>query len=302
MGAPLNVLVLANPIAGAGAGRTRAEALAGLLRARGHEVECFLSDGPDAIAERLALPDALAGVELLVAVGGDGTLSDLVNSLPVAAAVPLAQLAVGTANMLARELGLPRTPEGVADLVERGRVRRIDLGRAGERRFVMNASVGYDAMVVEAIARGRRGTLSFRAYARPMLDVLTRYREPELQVRVEDDAAIPAGIAIVSNLRNYGGLFTVAHAAAPDDGLLDVVAGPARKRDLVGYLAAGLGSGMTRSDSVLFRQARRVRIDSAEPVPVQLDGDLRGTTPVEIEVEPGAIAILAPAPARPRPA
>jgi YegS/Rv2252/BmrU family lipid kinase len=230
-----------------------------------------------------------------VIVGGDGTLNEAVNGLPDPGAVPLVHLAVGTANMLARDLRLPRRPRAVAALVERGDPRRIDLGRANGRGFLMNASCGFDAMVTETIRARRSGALGFHAYPLPILRTLRRYREPRLEVRLDGGEPVAAALVIVSNLRNYGGLFVAADRARCDSGHLDVVlCRRARRRDLVRYLAAALLRRVSRLEGVAYRSASRITIDAQEPVAVQIDGDHAGTTPLEIEVEPAAVPIVAP--------
>lgn len=298
MGAALKVLVVANPIAGgAGRGRDLGERLAAALRARGHAVELFLTDAPDAARRRLTARDA--GPETfdrIAVVGGDGTLAEVVDALPDPGQVPLALLATGTANMLARELDLPVTPEAVVERIERGEVRRLDLARAGGRRMVMNASAGFDALVVQTIALRRTGHLGFRGYALPILRALGRYHPPRLAVVVEGGPGgfetLPAALCIVSNIRNYGGLFSVTDRARPDDGLLDVVACErARVPDLLRYVVAARRERVSQLRDVAYRTATRVRI-TGEPAPVQIDGDWRGTVPLEIEIEPAALAVL----------
>ena len=274
-----------NPIAGAGTGRALAADLRARLEARGHRVE---------VVERAG---ALGAPDRIVVVGGDGTLNDVVNALPDPGAIPVAQLALGTANMLARELHLPRTPEGVAALVEADVVRRIDVGTANGRRFLMNASCGFDARVVEAIARRRRGSLGFRGYARPILEALRGYREPRLAVRIDGGPPHAAALAIVTNVRTYGGLFTLAQGARCDSGrLVACLFERARVRDLARIAAAGLTGRVGRLRGVGFYEARALRIEAPEPVPVQVDGDWRGATPLEITVQPRVLPLLVPGP------
>lgn len=294
----MKILIVANPIAGGGRGRAAAERLAARLRARGHALELFFTDAPDAARRRLACAADVAGLDRIVAVGGDGTLADVVNALPEPGRVPLALLATGTANMLARELGLPREPEALAELVERGSVRHLDLARSAGRRMLMNASAGFDALVVQTLALRRTGALGFRGYALPILRALGRYHPPRLAVVVDGGPGgcetLPAELAIVCNLRNYGGLFCVAESARADDGLLDVVAFPrARIPDLPRFVLAARRGRVSRLPGVACRTATRVRV-TGEPVPVQIDGDWRGSVPLELEVEPGALPVLAP--------
>jgi diacylglycerol kinase family enzyme len=294
----LRIGVLANPVAGKGRGGAAAGQLTALLEARGHRVERRLTAGPGD-ARRLAAALASPGEPLdrIVVVGGDGTLNEVVNGLADPARVPVLQLGVGTANMLARDLGWPRRPEGLADVIEHGEVRRMDLGRVGGDRFLMNVSCGFDAMVVRHIREHRRGTLGFRGYVRPVLATLRHYREPRLAVRVEGAPPREVALVLASNLRNYGGLFCMTEAARFDSGQLDVALfGRARLGDLVRYGVAGLLRRASRTRGIDIVGARGLSIASLEPapVPVQVDGDHWGTTPVEIGLDPAALSVVVP--------
>ncbi len=294
----MKVLLVVNPIAGGGRGRAAGLDLERRLEREGCDVTPFQTDSPQAVARRLSSPDAVGGFDRIVAVGGDGTLNDVVNALPDPGRVPLAQLGMGTANMLARELGIPRTPEAVAHVVTDGAVRWIDLGVANGRRFFGNASCGFDARLVHRIAAGRKGSLGFLSYVAPGLACLPGYREPHLAVQMPEGQPLRAGMVIVSNLRNYGGLFSVSPQAGCDTGNLVVCAFErARVPDLLRALVAGALGRLNRSEGVVLRSASRARVESLdEPVPVQVDGDARGETPLEVSVLPGALPILAPRP------
>lgn len=262
-------------------------------------VELFETDGPDAVQRRLGAADArLDAVQRIVAVGGDGTLNDILNALPDPRRIPIAQLGLGTANCLARELGLPRNPTGLAALVVGGALRRIDLATANGRRFFGNASCGFDARIVHRIAATRRGTLGMKAYVRPALESLRGYREPQLAVQLEDGEVVRGGLVIASNLRNYGGIFSLSETAACDSGTLElVIFERARIWDLVRLPLAGALGRLQNARGVVYRRTRRATIvsEGAEPVPVQVDGDARGATPLDLSLEPRAVPIVVPA-------
>ena len=99
----------------------------------------------------------------------------------------------------------------------------------------------------------------------------------------------------MSNIRNYGGLFSITDRARCDSGHLDVCVFPrAGVRDLLRYARAARAARVSRLDGVEYRTGRRVRIASPEPVPVQVDGDHWGETPVDIDLEPSVVPILVP--------
>jgi len=291
----MKVLVVVNPIAGGGAAARGAERLVRRLGDRGHAVECFSTRSPEEAGERVRKRESEGDLDRIVVAGGDGTVNDVLNGLEDPSRIPLAHLAYGTANMLARELGIPRDPEALAALVERGTCRRLDLGRAGSRRFLLVASSGFDAMVTRAISRTRRGTLGYPGYARPILRALRHYRAPRLRVYVDGAEPLPGALAVVSNIRNYGGIFSIADRARPDSGVLDIcVFSGGRVGDLLRYACAAGARRVSRLPDVAYRTGRRIVIEAQEPTAVQIDGDYRGTTPLSIEVDASVVPILTP--------
>jgi diacylglycerol kinase (ATP) len=293
----VKILVVVNPIAGGGAAARGAERVARLLEGRGHSVECFSARDPREAGERVRQRESEGDLDRIVVAGGDGTVNDVLNGLEDPSRVPLAHLAHGTANMLARELRIPRDPGALAALVERGACRRLDLGRAGSRRFLLVASSGFDAMVTRALSRDRRGTLGYPGYARPILQALRHYRAPQLRVSIDGAEPLSGALAIVSNIRNYGGIFSVADRARPDSGVLDVcVFSGERVVDLLRYVFAAGARRVSRLPDVTYRTGRRIAIEAREPTAVQIDGDYRGTTPLAIQVDPSVVPILTPFP------
>ena len=290
----MRVALVVNPVSGRGRSRLLASRVADLLRAGGHPVEIYRSGGPGEIRKRAReLSDA---TERILVVGGDGTLNELLNGLADPTRVPIAQLPNGTANILAHELSLPREPAGVARMLIEGPVRFLDMGLAGQRRFLMVASAGFDAMVTRSIALRRTATLGYLGYVAPILRTLRDYVPPRIEVRVDDGPAVEGQLVLVGNTRNYGGLFTMADLARCDSGRLDVcVLRNASLGGLVRAAVSGLTGGLSRRDDVVYVTGRRIRIESDPPVPVQIDGDHAGTTPLEIEIRPAHVPIVLPA-------
>src|SRR5688572_7935020 len=130
---PRRFLLIANPISGGGAGRVRAPLLAAALQARGCAADVHLTAAP---GDACARARAAAGepFDALVALGGDGTVNEVLNGMTDPTR-PLGVLPIGTANVLACELGLPRKVDAAADVLAAGRCRELAIGRCGERRF-----------------------------------------------------------------------------------------------------------------------------------------------------------------------
>jgi diacylglycerol kinase (ATP) len=291
----VNILVIGNPVAGTGKARRRTERLVRLLEGRGHAVEWRLTQRRGE-ARRLA-GDLEGKVDRIVVAGGDGTVNEVVNGLADPTATPLTHMAMGTANLLASELGVPRDPEALVHVVERGATRHMDLARLDGHRFLLVASSGFDAMVTEQIHRSGRKPNRYAGYFGPLVRTLAAYRPPRLEVRVEGGEPLPGALVVVSSIRNYGGLFSITDRARCDSGHLDVCVFPrARFGDLVRYARAARSARVSRLEEVAYRTGRRVRITSPEPVPVQVDGDHWGETPVDIDLEPSRVPILVPPP------
>jgi YegS/Rv2252/BmrU family lipid kinase len=289
----MKLLLVANPISGRGDVAQRTEHLMHLLEERGHVVECVMA--PRAEEAHARVRELEGKVDGIVVAGGDGTLNGVVNALADPSRTPLALLALGTANLVARELDLPWDIAALADLIASGSIRRLDLGRIEGRRFLTVVSSGFDAMVTRAVRRSRTGALGYSGYLLPILKTLFRYRPPHLEVKVDGSEPLTGALVLVCNTRSYGGLFRVADHARCDSGHLDVcVFRRARVRDLVRYAWAARRGRISRLAGVEYRTGRQIRIDSPEPVAVQVDGDYWGTTPVEIELQPGVVPILVP--------
>ena len=286
-------LVVANPIAGQGRARKAAEALATGLRGLGVENEVHFTSGRgDATARARELrPDA----DLVVSVGGDGTLGELLAGLGDRD-VPVAVLAAGTANVLALDLALSRDVAGVLATIAGGKTARIDTARVnGERLSFLVTSVGLDAMVVKEVEARRHGPITKRTYVGAAWRSLRRYRPPRLAVEV-DGRALEGSFAevIVSNVVNYAGFPVLSKDRRLDDGLYEVYL--FRKGSRASLFAAGLRAitrGLPGGSCTLVR-ARKVRIASETPVPCQVDGDAFGETPVEIAVHPVQSRLVVP--------
>ena len=289
----MKVLIICNPISGGGRAARLAGKLRELLEGSGHGVDLFLTSAAGEARHRAS--QAGSDIDRIVAVGGDGTLNEVLNGLEDPSRIPLTQLATGTANLLAHDLNLPYHAEGVHHLLEHGSIRRLDLGLVGERRFLMVVSSGFDAMVTLEAQGNRSGTMNYARWLPSIIKVLRDYKPPYFTVNVDDREPIEGQLVIVSNVRNYGGLFTVTDRAVCDSGYLDVcVLTRAALPGLVKALVGGLTGGLSRSDGVVYVQGTRIGVTSNLPVPVELDGDPFGTTPFDITLKPRQVPIVVP--------
>lgn len=295
----MNMVVVCNPVSGRGRAIELAREFEALAKLRGHRVSFVATKS----AEEMAGIGGLISeeVDVVVCAGGDGTLNALVNGMDDPGQVPIAQLATGTANLLARELGLPSEAGAVLSMIEAGRTVEFDVMVINEStRALLVVSVGFDAMVIEAIHRNRKGVLGFRGYARPILSVMRGYMPPRLRVWIEDGEEVwEGGLVVVGNVRRYAAFFSITDQARFDSGMLDVCIFPdASRMGLIGLLPAARRGTLSESGRVKCRNAKRVRIESAcedgSEVAVEVDGEYFGRTPIEIGVLAGAARVVAP--------
>ncbi len=297
----MNILIIGNPISGSGKAVARIADLERRLTARGHRVETYLTRAAgDARARAREIGNGNDNdVQRLVVAGGDGTLNEVLNGLPSPSRVPLAQLPPGTANLLVREYKLPWKPAPLVKLLERGRVEHLDVGVLRGRRFLMLASAGIDAAIVGEVHRRRRGKLGMHKYLTPILAVTRTWRTPRLEITVDGNRTVRGAFVVVSKIRTYGGLFQITERTRIQPGRFAVVVFP---RDSLSALARYAFTGRLRTAAqapgVQVFTGRRVRIDAERPVPIQVDGDSFGTTPAEIELQPGGAAFVLPERAR----
>ena len=245
-------------------------------------------------AEHLAAAADPARVDLVVAAGGDGTINEVINGLATVP-LPLAIAPLGTANVLAAEIGLATDPGAVAATIAWGEARPIALGLANGRRFVMMAGAGFDAHVVREVSVPLKRWLGKGAYVAASLHQLFVYPFPSYRVRV-DGAEWRAASVIVANGRFYAG----RHVAAPGADLarpgLEVCLFERRGRlATIGYGLALLAGRLPQLASYrIIGGARRVEIAGRPGEPVQGDGDLMTEIDVAIEVLPDALRLVFP--------
>lgn len=298
------VVAIVNPKAGRGSS-TVLDRLLVALRERGIVPDVRPTRGPSD-ASRIAQEAVEAGVRLVVAVGGDGTVHEVVNGMmDVEAGVVrgddpvLGVVAAGSGSDLVRTFGLDRAPEQLARHLASDDVTRIDLGRmqltgidgAATRRVFANiAEVGLGGSVATA-ARRMPARLGERRYKLGIVAAWGSFRRVEMTL--EHDGGVHRDRlcnVVVANGQFFGGGMKVAPRSLPDDGRFDLQAWGGTVTDVV--RASRLlrdGSHLARHDVRAWPTAR-VTVSTDGPVPVEADGELVGSSPVSFDVLPRALA------------
>ena len=261
-------------------------------------------------ATALAREAEAAGADIIFACGGDGTINEVLNGL----SDPRTQVGLvpaGTANVWAKEAGVPRDPVGAIAAQLNARPVPIDLGRAGERRFLLMASLGLDAATAASVSPRLKRLTGGLAYVVAGARTGALYRGHRLAVGFDDGPSceLAANMVVIGNTRLYGGVVEIAAQASAVDGQLDCIvfrgAGPL---PALRSLSLTLLRRHLRSGAVLFRRAREIRVeplDARHPL-LQVDGDvarpsgaLREDLPARFTVEPRAVTMLVPKADRP---
>jgi YegS/Rv2252/BmrU family lipid kinase len=276
-------------------GQEASDAAARILDAAGFELrreECLDAEALQATIRRLA-----GEVDLVVLGGGDGTMNSAAPAL-VETGLPLGVLPLGTANDLARTLGIPLELEGAARIVAGGHTRRIDLGEVNGRPFFNVASIGLSVEVTRELTRETKRRWGRLGYAIATCRALWRLRPFSAEIRHGGKVTKVRAIQIaVGNGRHYGGGMTVEEDARIDDGQLDLYSIEFAQlwRLLLIYPAFRAGRhGLWQE--VRTASCTEVEIRTRRPRSVNTDGELVTRTPARFTVRRGALAVFVPQP------
>jgi YegS/Rv2252/BmrU family lipid kinase len=303
----MKICLIVNPHAGGFSGFQKMVAKAAeQLARRGHQVEQFETTG---VGEAIALARRAAdeAFDIAVAVGGDGTINEICNGL-TGTDTALGVLPAGTGNVFAAEVGIPiwgpLKPLAVSEATEiilSGQRRKVDLGKlqladGSSRYFLMWCGVGLDAAINQARRSGQPRPLGYASWVVASLIVAVDFMGTPATL-ITDHSTVKKRVllAVASNGQLYGRIWRMAPEAKMDDGLLDVAVMSGHGWPSTVKHLAGLTFRRHVKDPNfdLFRTSR-LSLTAKEPLPVHVDSENVGTTPVEIEVAPAALKVIVP--------
>jgi diacylglycerol kinase (ATP) len=289
------ILAIYNPTAGRRA-RGKFERFCAALTRLGAAVTVAETQAP-LHAKSLAGSADPARFDAIAAAGGDGTINEAVNGI-AHSGLPLAILPLGTANVLANELGLPRAPEALAEIAALAPPRAIIPAEivTAERnepwRFLLMAGIGFDAEVVAHLNLNLKRRIGKAAYALGSVQQL-RHERPLFNARIDGKLEHPASL-VVARAHFYGGRFVLAPQARLDQPALHTVLFPGASRmATLRYMAAVVTGTLQRQCDVEVRGARVIELAGPEGAPVQIDGDVRAHLPASIRLAAAPLALIA---------
>lgn len=287
--------ILVNPEARHSIRRFDPEAALEFLGGRGFQVRLAVPASAAQAADA-ARATAERGDEFLFVVGGDGSLRAVAMGL-AGSATALAAVPTGTVNIWARETGLPLDSwEAALECHLSGQVLPVDLGRADGHCFLLMAGVGWDAAVAKRVPSRLKRRLGDIAYILQAAGMLPQLRPSPAHWTIDGEAREGRlAFMVIGNTRLYGGMVQFTKSAYADDGLLDVLALCPGSIVDGARLSMKTLTGRLGGDHHAFEsRARSVSIETPG-IPVQLDGDFVGETPMEFSIDPGALRVSLPA-------
>ena len=283
--------IIYNPVAGPRRERRFRKVLAQLRRAGCHITVRETTRSGD--AEDFARSATAIDCDVLVAAGGDGTINEVINGM-VERDLPLAIIPLGTANVLAAEIGLTTQPEEIARTIVGGRRVAVSVGRINDRRFIQMAGVGFDAHVVESVSPSLKRLLGKGAYVIESLMEIINHVPTRFDVEI-DGVDHGAATVILSNGHFYAGRFVCAPEASIETPVLHVsLFRDAGRVAWVKYSLALLLGLIPQLKSVDIVTGRHIRLRGPAGEPVQCDGDILAALPAEVTVEPDRLDLMMP--------
>lgn len=294
---PRNAYVVLNPVAG----RTTPEGLRAVMdtsfKQRGWEYEIYETKPDDNISQhvRQAIEQ---GADLVIAAGGDGTVSLVADSL-VNTNIPLGILPAGSANVLALELGLPNDIAQAAEVLAGDhREVTLDLMKAEGRYFILQIGIGLDAMMIQDTDRRSKRIAGRWAYMSTLAKKMLGFQGQRFSIVVDGKRLRPRAAQIL--VANAGTLGIPPFRWGPDislsDGELNLCI--ARLRTMKDYprvawqLLKGDYSQASNIDYIPFK--KQVTITTDDALPIQADGEIIGETPIRITVVPKGLTVIVP--------
>ena len=264
------------------------------------KIENFIPESPEQMRTILRQKFAENPVDILGVVGGDGTIMEALPLLVEFPQIKLALIPYGTGNLLAANLGIPKDFIASLDTLFTGQARRIDMARINGNFFALIAGVGVVADIMENTPREHKKRFGMLAYLANGIRTVLRAKRSRVRVITEKKTYSVKGVTVViSNAASFlGPCLPLTPNAEPDDGLLDVciIKSHSNRDYLPTILEVLFQSNANRflSRNVINFRTRRMRIESSKPMKVQADGNVIGTTPVDIEIIRNRLQLMVP--------
>jgi len=287
--------LIANPHAGRGKANLIIADTVRLLNARGVLYELEKTKGPND-AEQLARAACESDdVDVLVSIGGDGTLNEIVQEA-IFTHKPIAVIPAGSGNDFSRMLNTPKGLPAVVDMVLRHQTKSIDAGKMNHRYFANGVGIGFDAAVNFNTRSIRFIKTGLAIYFLAFLKTLNRYKPCPMKITINSETIEQEMLLVsVGNGTTCGGGFKLTPHALIDDGMLDItMVKPLSLPKLFWHLPKVFLGTIEKTEHAITRRTARLTIRSEHPLPIQVDGEVYALegNPCEISVVPKALTVI----------
>ena len=286
--------LIVNPTSGRGAAMGRLAGIEGVLKEHGLEYSIERATKP-MDAARIARAAAARQPEGIIAVGGDGTLFEIINGM-IGSDVPLLFVSCGTGNDFVRTLKLPKNPVEALKCQLGAPVGRIDVGRMNDFYFLNVAGTGFDVEVLRNAEKYKAKYTGLRTYLFGLFDAIRDFRPMTAHVSFDDgpEEEVSFSILSIGNGRYIGGGMKAVPDAKLDDGLFDVVTvRPVSKPAIVVLIAFYIAGKHVAMHLGKLRRCRKISI-RRKNMTLNLDGELHNTDSACFELLPGALCVRVP--------
>jgi YegS/Rv2252/BmrU family lipid kinase len=288
------ILIIKNPVSASGKKNNLVAQVIQELKQNQCDVLVYetLSAG-DGISYLLDLQEKF---DVIVAAGGDGTVNEVINGMVNIKTTPLAVIPVGTTNVLAKELALPKKAKTLAEIILKGLAKPVYLGRLNDRRFSMMVGVGYDAWIVNEVNLDIKKSFGKLAYVLSMIKQLFTFGKQTFLAEI-DGRQTNVSSMIVTQGKYYAGSFVLSRKSSLSSPTMQAIV--IDTESFFKFFLTVLSLPLGMMENLPFVQSiacKEIKIKSVESKPrydvLQMDGDKAGTMPAHLKIEEEPISIL----------
>ncbi|AOT70478.1 diacylglycerol/lipid kinase family protein [Geosporobacter ferrireducens] len=290
----MSILFIVNPVAGKGKSLEFAAYIENTLKEKGIDYAMKFTTLKGE-AEHIAKEAADGTYEKIVAVGGDGTVYEVINGLAGGTAA-LGVIPSGTGNDFVKTMKISPKLESALETVLNGEITAIDCGKVNGRYFINVASIGLDAEIVKKTEEMKKYIPGPTAYMAGLFKTLFQYRLQDVEI-VIDDWVYKGKITLVAvgNGKYYGGGMKVVPSAKIDDGYFTVcLIKPMSKFKMLRLLPTIFSGDHIQESEVIILKGKKIRVSSKDPMILNTDGDISGTTPAVLEIIENRTSVIVP--------
>lgn len=296
------VMLIINPSSGKGAGKEIQSDLEKALSASFDDVETRFTEGEDD-AKNWAREASGEGYEAVVVVGGDGTVNEGISGIAETdSTIKFGFVPLGTANDLARALGISLKPQEAAKDLANFKTRKIDIAKINDQYFCNVAAIGSIPTAVMETSSEEKSKFGFFAYVRDSMRAVLKDDQYTYKLVLDDDEEIEIStkVLVIALTNSVGSFENMIAGATPDDGLLHIMTLKDENllAELPGMLQELNGGYISEANNMITYNVKKVSIsvvnEDADEVKVNIDGEVGPALPIDIEVLPSHVEVMVP--------